>query len=243
MTNTNECKSKSIKSKSKSKKKVNITDFYTILPDDLKKKYHNPNYESHLIKLPFRMLVVACSGGGKTNFALECIQRMNGTFEEIIICLKSKHEPLYEYLERQLGSFVRFYENCVPSMDEFKDKGSEQKQRLIIFDDLVVEKALNKTISDYFIRGRKFNFSMMYLSQTFYGIPKIIRQNANYVVLKKVASDKDIKMICREFSIGLNIDQLMELYKECTKTKLNFLLLSLDDDATKFRKNFIPIQL
>lgn len=203
------------------------------------KPAHNPKYREHLIDVPFRMVVIGGSGAGKTLFLCELIHRTSGTFEEIIICLRSKHEPLYELLEKKGKGQVVIHENKIPDIEEFKDS----KQRMIVFDDLILDKKLQVRIGEYYIRSRKYNMSCVYISQSFYAIPKIIRQQANYIVLKKLGSDKDIKMIIREYSLGLSIDELMHLYKQCTKTKLEFLMLDLNNDKSKYRHCFAPVKI
>jgi hypothetical protein len=162
---------------------------------------------------------------------------MTNTFEEIIVCVRSKHEPLYELLEQKTQGMVKFYENTIPELDEFKDK----KQRFIVFDDLILSKTLQGKIGEYYIRARKYNMSCAYLSQSFYAIPKIIRQQANYIVLKKLGSQKDIKMIIREYSLGMDLDELMSLYKDCTKNKLDFVMIDMQNDDYKYRRSFQPI--
>ena len=62
-------------------------------------KQNNPHFDRHHIKIPFRMLICGNSGSGKTSTLMNLIYNMPDTFEEIIICCKSKAEPLYEYLE------------------------------------------------------------------------------------------------------------------------------------------------
>jgi len=215
---------------------VEIRDYYKLTE---KVKTHNPNYKHHLIDLNFRMGVIAQSGGGKTQFIMELIHRFSNTFEEIIVCLRNRAEPLYDLLAKLGGEQVKFYENEVPDIDLFKDKIS----RFVIFDDLINSKSLNENIKEYMLRGRKYNLSMAYLSQSFYAIPKFIRQQFNYLVIKKIGSDKDFKMIIREYSLGISIDDLFNLYKECTKDKLHFLLLDLQNDSMKYRYCFQPISV
>ena len=62
------------------------------------KKVHNPNYSIHGIQLPQRILLCGGSGAGKTNFALNVLKAMKNTFSKVIICCKTKHEPLYEMI-------------------------------------------------------------------------------------------------------------------------------------------------
>ena len=60
------------------------------------------------------------------------------------------------------------------------------KQTLVIFDDFISDIQKHPIISEYFIRGRKKSASIMFLSQSYYGTPKIIRQNVNYLVVLKL---------------------------------------------------------
>lgn len=220
------------------KNRTECTNFYNFTK---KEEEHNPRYKDHLIKIPFRMGIIGSSGSGKTLLLCELISRMNNTFEEIIICLRSKDEPLYRYLEDKGKGLIVFHEGTIPPIDEFKE---ERKQRLIVFDDLILDKALQSVIGEYMIRSRKYNISCCYLSQSFYQIPKIIRQQLNYLVLKKLGSDKDIKFIIRDYALGLDISDLMKLYKMCTTDKLHFLMMDLQGpEEHRWRLCFEPIQL
>ena len=206
-------------------------------------KSHNPNYKRHLITVPFRMIVIAFSSGGKTNFLYDLISQMNNTFEEIVICVPDKHEPLYQDLEKRGKGMIIFHdEKSIPNLEEFKDK----RQRLIVFDDLVVFKKIQPIIAEYYIRGRHFNLSMAYLSQDYYNIPKIVRQQANYLVLKKINSAKDYKMILREWASELDAEQLVKLYRECTDNTNNVGFLMICGSCApelKYRANYTPIDM
>jgi hypothetical protein len=204
-----------------------------------KEKMHNPNYNKHLIEVPFRMGVIAASGGGKTQFLCELLHQMSGTFEKIVICLRTTNEPLYEMLQKRLGEGIEFHENAVPDIDEFKDK----RPRLIAFDDLILDRGLQSRIAEYYIRARKYNISCVYLAQSYFGIPKIIRQQFGYIILKKLGSMKDIKNIIRENSLDVDIDELTKIYRRCTKDKLEFLMLDLVNDKYKYRYCFSPLEV
>ena len=81
-------------------------------------------------------------------------------------------------------------------------------QTLIIFDDFISDLKKHPIISEYFIRGRKKSASIMFLSQSYFGTPKIIRQNVNYLVVLKLGGSRDVNSILRECSIGLTKEQL-----------------------------------
>jgi ABC-type lipoprotein export system ATPase subunit len=78
---------------------MNVKNFYEA--KDMKKfldKRENPHFNEHKIKLPFRMLIVGCSGSGKTNTLLNLIYMMPDTFSQIVIVTACKDEPLYNIL-------------------------------------------------------------------------------------------------------------------------------------------------
>jgi len=60
----------------------------------------------------------------------------------------------------------------------------------------------------------------MFLSQSFYSTPKIIRQNINYCIILKLGGSRDVNALLREVSIGLTKDELMYMYETATKKKL-----------------------
>ena len=200
----------------------------------------NPNVKLHgLDKLPFRMIVVAPSGSGKSNFVLNLIEKFSkgkGTFHSIHLICRSKCEPLYEYLENKTKKTIKILEGVseIPDINSF-DSG---QQHLMIFDDLVLEKNQSQ-IAEYYVRGRKRGISMVYLSQSFYRIPKTIRSNCNYFVILKLNGKRDLNLIMSEFELGINKDELLKIYEDATRNKFSVLLIDVEaDKQEKFRRNF-----
>ncbi len=216
-----------------------LTNWYSKVPDHLKKKVHNPHYNKHLIDLPFRMIICGPSGSAKTQTALEIIHKMKSTFEKIIICVKNKNEPLYQMLAEKIKDGLEFYEGGeIASLPEEADG-----QTLIIFDDLVLEKN-QSPIEQFYIRGRKLDYSCMYLTQSYFKTPKLIRINCDYIIIKKLSGKKDLKLVLSEYNLGLPIELLIEIYEQCTQNKLSFLMISINsDESEKFRCAFTPMTL
>ena len=203
--------------------------------------YHNPNFESHQIKVPFRISVIAASGGGKTQWLLNLISRMNDTFGHIYVCYRTA-EPLYQFLEKSIGTDkITFFS----SLSKFIQPNEipKDKQILLVFDDVVnySEKEQN-IIKEYFIRGRKIGkgVSMCYLSQSFFRIPKIIRLQTNYLILLKLGSKRDLALILSDYGLGVDKNELMAIYKDATQIPFEFLKVSTDerDDNRRFSKNW-----
>jgi hypothetical protein len=105
-------------------------------------------------------------------------------------------------------------------------------------DDLVLEKNQSK-LEQYFIRARKLNCSLIYLSQKYYAVPNMIRQNLTYLIIKRLNTLGDLFRIMREYSLGVDKDELKKIYDASTDTKQNFLLVDLEEaPENRFRKNF-----
>lgn len=185
----------------------------------------NPNYDIHGIEIPFRMLVATASGGGKTNFILNLLYEMNNTFHKIYIITKAE-EPLYTLLIERLNKLNNnvveiFYDGIIPDFEKM-DKGLNG---LIIFDDMVLTN--DNKIGENFIRGRKLGYSSIYISQSFFSTPKIIRQNINYVALGRGINKRDLRLILTEYSLGISLDELERYYFNLTKKHMHFMLLDL----------------
>jgi ABC-type dipeptide/oligopeptide/nickel transport system ATPase component len=214
-----------------------LVDWYKKIPEKFLLKSHNPHYDKHHIKLPFRLLICGSSGSGKTQTLLSLLYNMPNTFENIFITTKNKDEPLYNYLEEKLGKKGLKITEGIDKLPDL-DKLDKETQTLIVMDDLVGEKN-QKPMEDYFLRARKKNASLVYITQSYYAVPKMIRNNLTYLIIKQVSSMKNLTMIAREYDLGLEKKKLMEMYKDATADKQNFLLLDLDGDPTqRFRKGF-----
>ena len=66
------------------------------------------------------------------------------------------------------------------------DTLSKTKKHLVIFDDIITI-SNQSAVESYFVFGRHNNVNVIYLSQSFFDLPRIIRLNANYLVLFKLS--------------------------------------------------------
>lgn len=218
-----------------------IQNMYSIIPKRFLQNAYNPNYELHKLKLPFRMCVVAPSGSGKTNFVINLLRLFSagdGTFSTCLILTKNADEPLYNWLKDKCPQIsIQEGLSKMPRLDDYDKK----ENHLLVFDDLVLEKNLSM-IENVYIRGRKLGVSVIFISQSYFKIPKIIRLNTNYMVLLKIPSNRDLNLILSEVGIGLTKEELMKIYDYATSEKFSPLLIDCDEDITqRYRKGFLEI--
>jgi hypothetical protein len=209
-------------------------NFYNIVKKN--KEFKNPNYDLHGITLPFRMAVASGSGTGKTNSILNLITMMNGTFQKIILCVKSADEPLYQHLITTLKDSVEVYEDG--EIAKIVDDGLS---KLIIFDDLLYEK--QEEIKKFYIYGRKKGYSSIYISQSFHGIPIDIRKNCQYFILGRSLLNKDLKIILTSFTSNLTNDEFVRLYREFTDKPLDVMLVDIENKNIRHNINQKVINL
>ncbi len=205
-----------------------MENHYSKLGSKYKSKTHNPNYgKTHEIDMRFRMVIVGASGSGKTNCLMNLLRlAFNNTYSHIYLCIPNRDEPLYNQLIDKLGDDITVYEDgVVPPLDSIEKVAGEE--RLIIFDDLVNNKQATSVITDYFKSGRKQNLSCVYLSQSWYRIDSFIRAQTNYIIIKKIASMRDLRLIVKEFSFKVDVDELEDMYHYATKKFEDVLLLDV----------------
>jgi hypothetical protein len=219
--------------------RAEVLNWYEVIPKRFLLNSHNPHYETHRIKLPFRMLIIGSSGSAKTQSVLSLIKCMPNTWETITYITKNKDEPLLNWLEEKLGDkglkLLEGIEN-LPSVDSF----DKDQNNLIILDDLCLEDAKKqKPVEDFYIRCRKKNCSIIYISQSYFKCPKTCRLNLNYLIIKQISSMRDLNLVMNEYSLGVPKNTLKQMYKMATPRKIDFLMIDLEaDPKDRFRKNF-----
>ena len=77
--------------------------------------------------------------------------------------------------------------------DVYKNIGEyihdKENKILIVFDDMVADmiynKKLNSIVTELFIRGRKLNISLVFITQSYFKVPKDVRLNTSHFLLQK----------------------------------------------------------
>jgi len=118
-------------------------------------------------------------------------------------------------------------------------------QNLVVFDDFVSEKQQH-IIQNYFVGSRHRNCSCIYLSQSYYDTPYIIRKNCTHFAIWEVASDRELMELAKDHASSLGSERFKDLFHQCTQYPYHFMFI---DKVTKgrpdlrYRVNFgrVPI--
>src|SRR6266550_4760968 len=214
---------------------------YLPIPDN----GYNNKY-NHIPQWPFRLLICGSSGSGKTNLLLNLILQYL-SYDRLLVYAKDLSEPKYEYLQELFNNddddddeddeeeVLFSSDDKVISVDEL----DPNKQNLIVFDDYITSRDQNK-IEDLFIRGRKKNVSIIYLTQSYYQTPKNIRLQCNYLILFRSCNQREVNTILRDHT--LDSKTVRENYSQAVRQPYNFFMFDFKNSKLKYRHNFNPIE-
>jgi len=217
-------------------------NWYDHVPKSMKVEVPNPSFKNHMISMPCRIVLAGCSGASKSQCILEMIYRMPDTFTHIHLCCQNANEPLYQYLKSKLkADELTIHEGIenVPKLEDL-DHGKDH-HTMMIFDDLCLAKN-QKIIEEYFIRGRKIPASVIYSTQSYFAVPKVCRLNSTHIILKKLSTVRDLRLILSDHTLGVSKEELLDMYKQCTEVPGDFLMIAtVASPGEKFRHNFLNI--
>ena len=76
--------------------------------------------------------------------------------------------------------------------------GKERKV-LIVFDDMIADminnKKLNPIVTELFIRGRKLNISMVFVTQSYFKVPKDVGLNSTHFFIINISDKRELQQI------------------------------------------------
>ena len=119
-------------------------------------------------------------------------------------------------------------------------------KKIIVFDDMIANiiynKKLNSIVTELFIRGRKLNISLVFITQSYFKVPKDVRLNTTHFFIAKIPNRRELQEIARNHSSDNSNKDFANIYRKCTVEPYSFLV----NDTTlasvnplQFRKIFL----
>ena len=150
----------------------------------------NKNNKNNDKNWPITMLIIGPSGSGKTNTLLHLIQKLNNSnpIDQIYLYAKDLSKPKYEFLINNCknagiknyngpNAFIEYsntMDDVFSNIDDYNQRG--KRRILIVFDDMIADIMTNKKfqviIKELFIRCRKLNVSLVFITQSYFKTPK-----------------------------------------------------------------------
>ena len=93
-----------------------------------------------------------------------------------------------------------------------------------------------------FIRGRKLNISIVFITQSYFKVPKDVRLNSTHFFIMKISNKIELQQIALSHSSNIDFKNFMKIYKKCTTEPYSFFVNDTTlplDDPLRFRKNLL----
>ena len=100
-----------------------------------------------------------------------------------------------------------------------EDYNPNNKQKILfVFDDMIADilsnKKLNPIVTELFIRGRKLNISLVFITQSCFAVPKDVRLNSTHYVIMKIPNKRELQQIAFNHSSDIDFQDFMNLYEK-----------------------------
>ena len=194
-------------------------------------KKHNEKWP-YIPDHPYRILIIGGSGSGKANTLLNLINEQRD-IDKIYLYAKDLSESKYEHLIKNLENagikhlndskaFIDYSNTMDDVYENIDDYNLNRKRKiLIVFDDMIADIMTNKKfqsiIKELFIRCRKINISLVFITQSYFFVPKDVRLNSTHYFIMKLNNKGELKNIAINYSEDIDHKDFMKIYRECTK--------------------------
>ena len=153
---------------------------------------------------------------------------------------KDLYEPKYQFLinKRESTGLKHFndpkafieYSNYM--QDVYKNinhyNPNKENKILIVLDDMIADmisnKKLNSVVTELFIRGRKINISLVFITQSYFKVPKDVRLNTTHFFIIKIPNKRELRQIAINHSSDIDFKDFVKIYKKCTDDPYSFLV-------------------
>ena len=120
----------------------------------------------------------------------------------------------------------------------------KKRKVLIVFDNMIADminnNKLNPIVTELFLRGRKLNVSIVFITQSYFKVPKDVRLNSTHFFIIKIPKKRELQQITLNQSSDIDFKDFIKIYKKYTKEPYSFLVNDTtlpSDDPLRFRKN------
>ena len=83
--------------------------------------------------------------------------------------------------------------------------------------DIMTNKKFQAIIKELFIRCRKLNISLVFITESYFSVPQDARLNTRHYFIMKINNRIELKNIGTDHSADIDYDDFKKIYGECTK--------------------------
>ena len=191
------------------------------------------------VKWPFKWCLVGSSGSGKTNFSLQVIRHAHRLFDQVpskIIIVFKEFQEIYNHFNNYIQTEY-FNEDEI----DFEEITKNNKENLIICDDLYYSKKINEVAEHFLIKGRHRNTSWLVLTQSIFNHPalKNISRNSSHITMFKSVRLNEPHIFFSQLRPRTS-KVLQDIYSKATEKSYSYLDIDLSQtcpDKYRYKTN------
>ena len=106
---------------------------------------------------------------------------------------------------------------------------------------MINNKKPNSIVTDLFFRGGKLNIFLVFITQSYFKVPKDVGLNSAHFFVMKIPNKRELKQIVLNHLSDINTKDFIKIYKKCTSEPYFFLVNDAtlaSDNPLRFRKTF-----
>ena len=105
--------------------------------------------------------------------------------------------------------------------------------------DIINNRRLDSIVTELFIRGRKLNIFLVFITQSYFKVPKDLRLNTTHFFIAKIPKKRELQQIAINHSSDISTKDFINIYKKCTDKPYSFIVIETtlaSDNPLRFRK-------
>ena len=112
------------------------------------------------------------------------------------------------------------------NIDEYNP--DKENKMLIVYDDMIADmihnKKLNWIVTELFIRGRKLNIALVFITQSNFKVTKDVRLNTTHFFIAKIPNRRELREIATSHSSDISTKDFTNIYGKCAFEPYSFLV-------------------
>ena len=105
----------------------------------------------------------------------------------------------------------------------------KKRKILIVFDDMIVDminnKKLNPAVTELFIKGRKWDISIFFITQLHFKVPKDVRLNSTHFLIMTILNKREIQQMALNHSSDIEFKDFIKIYENVLLDHILFWLM------------------
>ena len=174
--------------------------------------------------------------------------------DKIYLYVKDSYEAKYLYLinkRENVGldhfddpkAFIEYSNDMLDAYKNIQDYNPKNNRKILMFfDDMINNNKLDSIVTELLTRGRKINISIVFISQSYFKVPRVVRLNTTHVFIMKIPNKREVQQIASNQSSDIDLKHFIKIFRKYTAKPYSFFVNDTNlpsDHPLRFRNNLL----